>query len=68
MNRNAATAVLIIGSVLLIAGLRSSRSPMSQLSEAINGRPNQETIALLGAGIAAIALGGSSLRKRNGKS
>ncbi len=67
MNRNVASIVLIIGIVLLLAGLRSSHSAMSQLSETINGRPNHETIALLGASVAAIALGGSSLRKRNGK-
>ncbi len=67
MNRTAASIVLTIGIVLLIAGLRSSHSAMSQFSEVMNGHPSRDTMALIGAGIAAIILGGSSLRKRSGK-
>lgn len=68
MNRNVALIVLITGIVLLSAGLHSSHSAVSQLSQTFNGRPTRETSLLIGVGIAAIAFGGWSLFKPNGRS
>ncbi len=68
MNRPIAFIVLITGIVLLSAGLHSSHSAVSQLSQTFNGRPARETRLLIGVGIAAIVFGGWFLLKPNGRS
>ena len=67
MNRTVALVILVVGGVLLIAGIRSSRSATSQLSEAFNNRPTQETSILLATGVGAIAAGAWGLFKQQGK-
>lgn len=57
MTRLWAGIILAVGIGLLAAGIRSSRSAPSQLSELFNNRPTQETSVLLAAGVAAIATG-----------
>ena len=68
MNRTVALIVVITGIVLLSAGLHSSHSAVSQLSQTFNGRATHETKLLIGVGIAAIAFGVWSLLKPNGRS
>ena len=67
MSRSVALVILIVGGMLLIAGIRSSRSATSQLSEAFNNRPTQETSILLATGVGAIAAGAWGLFKQQGK-
>lgn len=57
MNRLIAGIMLIVGIGLLAAGMRSSKSAASQLSEVFNNRPTQETSVLLASGVGAIAVG-----------
>jgi hypothetical protein len=65
MNRNTAYALIVAGAILLIAGIRSSKSASSQLSEAFNNRPNQETTVLLVTGMAGLGAGAWMLLKKN---
>ncbi len=67
MNRSVALIVLITGIVLLSAGLHSSHSAVSQLSQTFNGHPTHETSLLISVGIAAIAFSCWSLLKSNGR-
>ena len=59
-----ATGLFIAGAVLLIAGMNSSRSATSQFSELFNNRPSKDTIFLYAAGLACVAAGAWSLRKK----
>ena len=67
MSRSVALVILIVGGVLLVAGIRSSRTASSQLSEMFNNRPTQETSILLAVGTGAIAVGAWGLFKPQGK-
>ena len=67
INRAIASVVLLVGVVLLTAGIRSSRTAASQLSELFNDRPTQETSILLATGVAAIATGAWWLLKQHPK-
>ena len=67
MNRTVAGALFVVGLLLMAAGLRSSKSASSQLSEIFNNRPTQETTVLLAAGIGAMAAGVWGGLKGSGK-
>ena len=67
MNRTIGAGLVVAGVVLLAAGLRSSDSAVSQLSQAFNGHPTHETSLLIAAGIAGIGLGAWSLFKPKNK-
>ena len=57
MNRSVAGILFVVGLLLLVAGIRSSKTASSQLSETFNKKPTQETSVLLAAGIGAMAAG-----------
>ena len=57
MSRPVAIAIFVVGLLLLVAGIRSSKTASSQLSEMFNKKPTQETSVLLAAGIGAMAMG-----------
>ena len=68
MKRTVALGILAAGVVLLVAGLRSSRSAVSQLSEIFNNRPSHDTTLLIAAGLGCVAIGVWSLLKHHDKS
>ena len=61
-QRTGALALFVVGVVLVVLGLRSSESAVSELSRIFNGRPSREARALLGSGLVCLAAGGWLLR------
>ena len=64
MSRPVALAILVVGVLLLAAGIRSSKSASSQLSEIFTDRPTRETSVLFAAGVGGIVAGAWGLFKR----
>lgn len=61
-QRTGAMVLLVVGVVLLVMGLQSSESAVSELSRIFNGQPSRDARLLLGGGIACLAAGGWLLR------
>lgn len=61
MNKTISLALLIIGIILLIAGVAASDSAASGISRFFTGSPTDKTMWLMIGGIAAVVVGGGGL-------
>jgi hypothetical protein len=61
MKTSIALALLVIGVVLLVAGLNASTSLASDAVRAVSGTPTNRSILLIASGTAGIAIGGRGL-------
>jgi len=61
MNKTLSFALLIIGIILLIAGVAASDSAASGISRFFTGNPTDKTMWLMIGGIAGIVVGGGGL-------
>jgi LPXTG-motif cell wall-anchored protein len=61
MNKTLSLALLIVGIILLIAGVAASDSAASGISRFFTGNPTDKTMWLMIGGIAAVVVGGGGL-------
>lgn len=67
MNKPMATALMVVGVILIIFGINASESFGSEVSRAFTGTPTDKSMWLLLGGIAATILGASLSFGRSGK-
>jgi hypothetical protein len=61
MNKTISLALLIVGIILLVAGVAASDSAASGISRFFTGNPTDKTMWLMIGGLAAVVVGGGGL-------
>lgn len=68
MNKTISLALLIIGIILLIAGVAASDSAASGISRFFTGNPTDKTMWLMIGGLAGVVIGGGGLMRGSSNS
>jgi hypothetical protein len=63
MNKTISLALLIVGIILLIAGVAASDSAASGISRFFTGNPTDKTMWLMIGGLAGVVIGGGGLMR-----
>lgn len=68
MNKTISLALLIVGIILLIAGVAASDSAASGISRFFTGNPTDKTMWLMIGGLAGVVIGGGGLLRGSSNS